>query len=272
MHPGGCDGSFVQSGRPSPGLRTALQTKGNALHTTDVNIPVDGTPMPCYLARPEGAGPYPAVIVLQEIFGVNTEMKRITDLVASAGYVGLAINYYYRTHPNLDVPYNDEGRKTGFAAAGALRKDHFMRDLAASYDWLNAQDYVRFNHIATWGFCMGGSLAFFSATMRGLAGAVSFYGGQIARGFPGGEGGSLQDADEVRAPLLLVYGGQDQHIPAADVEKIESVLSAKHKRFEIKTYEAMDHGFFRQSSAQLGSPDVADAWARVQAFLARALA
>ena len=140
------------------------------MQKSDVNISVDGVDMPCYLTRPDGAGPFPAVIVLQEIFGVNAEMRRITDLLASVGYVGLAINYYYRTHPDLNVPYNDEGRKVGFEAAGQCRKAQFMQDLGAAYDWLNEQDHVRFDHIATWGFCFGGSLAFLSATMRGLAG------------------------------------------------------------------------------------------------------
>ena len=63
-----------------------------------VNISVDGSQMDSYLARPpEGSGPHPAVIVLQEVFGVNDEMRRVTDLLAGAGYVGLAINYYHRT-------------------------------------------------------------------------------------------------------------------------------------------------------------------------------
>ena len=100
---------------------------------------------------------------------------------------------------------------------------------------------------------------------------MSFYGGQTVKGFPSGESGPLHDAGELRAPLLLVFGGQDHGIPATDVAKIENELTAKHKRFELKTYEAMGHGFFRQSSADLGSPDVADAWERVQAFLQRTL-
>jgi len=65
-----------------------------------VTVDVQGSSMPCYLARPDADGARPAVIVLQEIFGVNTEVKRIADLLASAGYVALAINYYHRTLMN----------------------------------------------------------------------------------------------------------------------------------------------------------------------------
>src|ERR1700719_4027773 len=95
-----------------------------------VTIDVAGDPMPAYLARPDGEGPRPAVIVLQEIFGVNAEVKRITDLVAGAGYVGLAINYYHRTHPNLDEPYTPEGLQAGFKAAGAVSRKTLLQDIA----------------------------------------------------------------------------------------------------------------------------------------------
>ncbi|MBV8583513.1 MAG: dienelactone hydrolase family protein, partial [Candidatus Eremiobacteraeota bacterium] len=86
------------------------------MQSSNLSIPVDGAMMPSYLARPESSSPAPAVLVLQEIFGVNKEMRRITDLVAQTGYVGLAINYYHRSDPDLDVPYNDEGMAKGRAA------------------------------------------------------------------------------------------------------------------------------------------------------------
>ena len=86
------------------------------METQSLTIDVAGSGMPAYLARPYGGSPRPAVIVLQEIFGVNAEVKRIADLVASAGYVGLAINYYHRTHPNLSEPYTQEGLQNGFKA------------------------------------------------------------------------------------------------------------------------------------------------------------
>ena len=92
------------------------------MQTQDLTIDVDGSPMPSYLARPDGNEPKPAVIVLQEIFGVNAEVKRIADLFASAGYVALAINYYHRTHPKLNEPYTQEGLQVGFAAAGAVSR------------------------------------------------------------------------------------------------------------------------------------------------------
>ncbi len=245
------------------------------MQTSQFTITVGGTAMPVYLARPDGDEPKGAVIVLQEIFGVNTEVKRITDLVAAAGYVGIAPNYYYRTHPDLNVPYTNEGLAKGFEAAGQVTLDNLKTDLQAVMDYLNSQAYVKTNHIATWGFCFGGTVAFISSMMPGLSAAVSFYGGHIAQALPNSDFVPADHAAEVRAPLLLVFGGKDAYIPQEAVDKIESSLKAAGKRFEVQVYPDQDHAFFRDSSeAMTGdsgdalSRDVSDAWECVQAFLA----
>jgi carboxymethylenebutenolidase len=245
-----------------------------------VTIDVAGSPMPAYLALPtdvDFAAKRPAVIVLQEIFGVNTEVKRITDLLAASGYVGLAINYYHRTDPELNEPYTPEGMQNGFKAAGAVTKAGLRADVAAAIDFLNAQDAVEFNHIATWGFCFGGTVAFVTATLPGLSAAICFYGGHIAKPLPDGEPAPIEDAAEIRCPLLLVYGGQDDFIPAADIEATRAALTAAHKTFEIQVYPNVGHAFFRDSGAAMldNSPDpdddvtaaVADAWDRVQSYI-----
>lgn len=234
--------------------------------------------MPAYLARPDDdRRPRPAVIVLQEIFGVNTEVKRITDLVAAAGYVGLAINYYHRTHPDLNEPYTPEGYQAGYKVAGAVTKAGLREDVAAAIGWLNGREEVEHGHIASWGFCFGGTTAFVTATLPGLAGAIAFYGTSIAAPMASGEPEALVDVAEVQCPLLLVYGGQDPSIPPEGIERTRAALTAAHKPFELHVYPDQTHAFFRDSGAQLAAghdatpSDVADAWARVQAFLRRVL-
>ncbi len=227
--------------------------------------------MPSYLSRPESVAPAPAVIVLQEIFGVNTEMRRITDLVASAGYVGLAINYYHRTDPELDCPYNDEGMTKGRGAAAKVTRQTIEADLNAAIDWLNNQEFVRFNRMATWGFCFGGSMAFFSSMLRGISGGIVFYGGQIGKPLMSGGTPLIEEAERVKAPLLMCYGGKDQGIPADELERIEQGLRAKQKRFTLKVYPDEGHGFFRQSSNSFDNPNIKDAWSRVQEFLKQSL-
>jgi len=238
------------------------------VQSESLSIDVGGNPMPSYLARPQQDGPRPAVIVLQEIFGVNTEVKRIADLLASTGYVALAINYYHRTHPNLNEPYTPEGLQNGFAAAGNITRATIRADLTAAIDYLNSQAYVESGHVATWGFCFGGTMAFESATVPGLAAAIAFYGGNIAAPLPSGEPEVLADANDIRTPLLLAFGGKDDYITAETVERIRTALTAAHKDFEIRVYPEQGHAFFRDSSAALEtSKDVADAWNLVQTFL-----
>ncbi len=239
-------------------------------------IDVAGNAMPVYLARPEDPSPRPAVIVLQEIFGVNTEVKRIADLVASAGYVALAINYYHRTHPNLNEPYTQAGLQNGFAAAGAVTRAGLAADIEAALAWLNAQPFVKAGHIATWGFCFGGTVAFFSATLDGVKAAIPFYGGHITNALPSGEPAMLADAASIKAPLLLAFGGKDDYIPPEAIEAIRSGLTAANKRFHIQVYPDQGHGFFRESSEAMAgngpsAADVNDAWNRVRAFLAETI-
>ena len=237
------------------------------VHNSHVHIEHDGSSMPAYLARPDpGSGPHPAVIVLQEIFGVNKEVKRIADLVASAGYVALAPNYYHRTHPELNEPYTAEGLERGFSAAAQLSRDSLRKDVTASIDWLNKQDFVKRGKVATWGFCVGGTVAFVTATLPGLCGAVCFYGGQIAAPMPSGEPEGLTDAKNIKIPLLLAFGGKDEWITIEHINRIRETLDTAGADFQIQVYPTVGHAFFRGSSSDMHSEVVADAWNLVQAF------
>jgi carboxymethylenebutenolidase len=242
------------------------------LQNQQLSIDVAGSSMPSYLARPDDDEPKPAVIVLQEIFGVNAEVRRITDLFARAGYVALAINYYHRTHPDLNEPYTQEGLQNGFAAAGSVSRETLRADVAAAIAWLDSQPFVKKGKIATVGFCFGGSAAFVTATLPGLAAAVPFYGGSIAGSFPNGEPEGLADTADIRVPLLLFFGGKDDYITPDQVARIEDALTKAGKEHEIVTYPNVGHAFFRESSAALSDYEVKDAWDRVQAFLGTQLA
>jgi carboxymethylenebutenolidase len=203
---------------------------------------------------------------------VNREVKRIAELFASAGYLALAPNYYYRTHPQLNEPYDDQGLQAGFAAAGQVTKANLRRDTAACIDWLNAQTFVAQGKIATCGFCFGGTAAFLTATLAGLKAAIPFYGGHIAAALPDGEPEPLDDAKEIKVPLLLFFGGKDDYIAKESIERIDRTLTELGKPHEIVVYPNVGHAFFRESSAALNKEEVADAWDRVQHFLKKNLA
>jgi carboxymethylenebutenolidase len=244
-----------------------------------VNISVDGSEMDSYLARPpSGSGPHPAVIVLQEVFGVNAEMRRVTDMLAAAGYVGLAINYYHRTHPNLDLAYEESSMATAMEARKSVTRASLYADLNAAIEWLKQQDFVRDGKIAAWGFCMGGAVAFLSATLADIHGAICFYGGSIAKPFGSGEPGALEEIDKISVPLLLCFGAEDHGIPREDIDRIREALDARGVAYRLEVYPGVGHAFFRQGTprAVAGQDQfsdeaianaVADSWNLVQAFL-----
>jgi carboxymethylenebutenolidase len=244
------------------------------VQNSNLTIEHDGSSMPAYVARPDvGSGPHPAVVVFQEIFGVNAEVKRICDLIASAGYVALAPNYYHRTHPDLNEPYTAEGLERGFAAAAQVSRDSLRKDAAAALDWLKQQEFVKPGKVAAWGFCFGGTVAFIAATLPGFAGAISFYGTSIAAAMPNGEPEALALAGEVACPVLLVFGGADDYVSPEQIDRIRRTLDEAGKDFEIQIYPTAGHAFFRGSTEHLGTSNhsevVADAWNLVQAFFRR---
>lgn len=244
----------------------------------DVVIPVDGSNMPGYLARPEeGSGPHPAVIVLQEVFGFTPETRRVTELLASIGYVGLAINYYHRTDPEMAQPYTQEGNKRAFEIASRVTPQNLNSDVTAAFDWLNSQPFVKAGKIATWGFGFGASAAFVTADVAGLSGAILFYPINLTAPLASGEA-PLDHASQVAVPLLVVFGEKDYYVSRFDMDRIHAALKTTHKRFRMQIYPNVGHSFFRfgrpQAIAELqGYSDesvaqaVADSWDLVKAFL-----
>jgi carboxymethylenebutenolidase len=219
-----------------------------------VTIDAPQGPMQSHLARLDER-PRPAVIVLEGVYGFDDEIKRITDQVASSGYVGLAIDYL-----------------RGGDAKTVFKTKNVCEDVAAARDWLNAQPFVQHGKIATWGFGFGGTAAFLAATLPGLAAAIAFYGQSIARPIPGTDGKpALDEIDEVRVPLLLVFGGHDEQIGPNEIATIRERLTAKHAHFEIEVYPEVGHSFFREDLGTIATRQIADAWGRVQSFLRRSL-
>ena len=247
----------------------------------ELTIPVGGGSMPAFLARPEdGSGAHPAVIVLQEIFGLNQEIRRITELLPSIGYVGLAINFYHRTHPNLSEQYNDEGMLRGREAATQATRESVLADVAAAAEWLTAQDFVKDGKVATWGFCFGGTVAYLSATLEGICGGIAFYGTGITREWGAAQQEALSAARDLRSPVLMVFGGEDQATPRESIERLDRTLRETGADYQIQIYPSVGHAFFRHGSPQAvksgastsdeaSAEAVADAWGLVQAFLRR---
>jgi carboxymethylenebutenolidase len=237
----------------------------------ELSLDVGDTKMAAYLARPGADGPHPAVIVLEGVYGFDEELRRITDLLASFGYVGLAINYFHRTSPELSEPFTEEGREHGEEAAKLVQKVQACADVGAARDWLNDRPFVERGRIGSWGFGFGGTIAFVTATLPGINASVVFYGQSIASLMPSGESAPIEDAKDIRSPLLLVFGGKDELVGAQDVDTITRTLTSYDKRFEVQMYPNVGHSFFRAAAGTNSMREAADAWDRVQAFFRKNL-
>ncbi len=237
----------------------------------DITIPVGDKSMPAYLVRPGAGEKHPAVIVLEGVFGFDDELRRITELLGSFGYVGLAIDYFHRSADHMSEPFTPEGRAMGERAATVVSKESARTDVAAARDWLNEQPFVDHSKIGTWGFGFGGTTAFVTATLPGIRAATVFYAQSIASLLPNKEPSPLEDAKDIRAPLLLIFGGKDELIAKRDIETIESTLAANNKRFDIQTYPNVGHSFFRATGSSASVREASDAWELVQVFFGKYL-
>lgn len=245
----------------------------------DIVIPVDGSSMPAYLARPEeGSGVHPAVIVLQEAFGFTPETKRVTELVASIGYVGLAINYYHRTNQQMAEPYTEDGVKKAFEIAASVTPQNLDADVLAAVAWLNSQPFVKSGKIATLGFDFGADGAFVTSDNTDLSGAILFYPTHLAKSMPSGGEPPLDRVAEVNIPLLIIFGEQDYYVPRADMDRIARELKSAHKDARVQVYPGVGHAFFRHGrpqaimelqrySDEAVAQAVADSWNLVKQFL-----
>jgi len=215
-----------------------------------VTIDAPNGAMQAYAAHVDGT-PRPAVIVLPGVYGYDEQLRTWTATLASFGFGGLALDYL-------------RGRDAAAIAPADVRSD-----VAAAQDWLDRQPWVRHGKIAVWGFGAGGGAAFLAATLPGLQAAIAFYGQSIARANGVSGDAPLAQVNELRAPLLLVFGGHDEQIATDDIDAIRTALGAAGKPFEIDVYPTVGHSFFREDLGTIASREIADAWDRVLAFLRR---
>ncbi|MSU74766.1 dienelactone hydrolase family protein [Candidatus Kaiserbacteria bacterium] len=216
----------------------------------------DGTEMQAYVARPVVA-PMKGIIVLQEAFGVNDYIRRISTRFSNQGYLAIAPELFHRTSTGFDADYT---KKEGVVEQmQALSDNTISVDLKASFDWLIAQG-ISEKKVAVIGFCMGGRAAFLANATLPLAAAVSFYGGGIAQTL-------LPRTHELHAPMLFVWGGKDTHILSEHTRAVADVSTAAGKPFIEVTFSEAGHGFACDARDAYHAPSAREAWALTDAFL-----
>jgi carboxymethylenebutenolidase len=212
----------------------------------------DGFKLGGYRADPAST-PKGAIVVIQEIFGVNSHIRNICDRFAKEGYVAIAPAIFDRIEPNFQSGYSPEEVAVARKFVAAPDWPAMLRDTQAAIDAVKDVGPV-----GIVGFCLGGSVAYAAATkLSGLSAAVGYYGGAVVR-----------FADEKPAvPTQLHFGEKDHGIPMSDVETIK----AKRPDVEVFIYPGAQHGFGCDERASYDKASSDLAWQRSLAFFAQHL-
>lgn len=209
----------------------------------------DGETLMGYLARPENGEPAPAVIVLQEWWGVDTHIQDVTNRFAQEGFVALAPDLY----KGVVTTEPDEARKMVME----LDMAEAVNEIRQAISYLLDQEFVAGERVGIVGFCMGGRLSLMTTLAEDrLGAAVAFYGSPIAP----------EEAASMQAPLLGLYGEQDGGIAVADVQAMGEALTAAGIENEIIVYEGAEHAFFNDTRPSYNAAAAEDAWPRTLAW------
>lgn len=237
------------------------------LTTASVQIPNGDLALDAYLAQPPAPGPYPAVIVIQEIFGVNAHIRAVTDRLATLGYVALAPALFQRTAPGFEVGYSEAETQQGRKYKDLTTASELLGDIQAAIDYLKTLPTVKASPVGTIGFCFGGHVAYLAATLGDVGVTASFYGGGIATFTPGGGEPTLSRTAEISGTVYCFFGTEDPLIPNDQVDQVEAALQAAGDRHRVFRYTGAGHGFVCDQRADYRPDAAADAWKKVQDLL-----
>jgi len=213
----------------------------------------DGHELSAYVARPSGK-PLAGLVVVQEIFGVNSHIRSVADGYARDGFLAVAPAIFDRIERGVELGYDGADLQTAMSFIPKLDPDKALVDIAAAMEFAASETGKKVGVI---GYCFGGTLAWVAAARLHPAVAVGYYGGRI---------GNYAN-EKLTAPVMLHFGKQDAHIPAEDVEKVH----AAHPEVEIYWYDA-GHGFNCDARGSYDKGAALEARERTLRFLKKHLA
>lgn len=235
--------------------------------TTPVQVPSHANPdliLDAYLAQPTAPGSYPAIVVIQEIFGVNAHIRAVTDRIAALGYVALAPALFQRTAPGFEVGYSEADTVLGRQHKDRTTAAELLGDLQGAIAYLQTLPTVQSGPVGTIGFCFGGHVAYLAATLPEVGVTASFYGGGIATFTPGGGEPTLSRTPGIPGTVYCFFGTEDPLIPNDQVDQVEAALTAASDRHRVFRYTGAGHGFVCDQRSDYRPDAAADAWKKVE--------
>ncbi|HEU5047781.1 MAG TPA: dienelactone hydrolase family protein [Rickettsiales bacterium] len=245
----------------------------NSITTETLQIAVGGSAssMGIYVARPAQEGKYPACIVCGELFGMTEHIMDITRRLAKLGYVAATFDFYHRSAPGVQLPYDEAGRDKGFELLHQLKREDVVNDVQSLLQYLRGRKDV-IPKIGIVGFSLGGHIAFLAATQLDLAVCVSFYGGwltntEISLSQPEPTVNLSPGIAKHGGRVLYMVGDLDHAVSKEQTSALEAGLKAAGVKHEVIRYPGVKHGFFADVRNTYDADASKNAWEHMQKVL-----
>jgi len=228
------------------------------IETQDVTYPGESVELKAFAAKPASGGPHPAVIVVQEWWGLNEHIKDVARRFAKEGYFAVAPDLYSRQGHKVTTDPNVAAQ-----LMGGLTPDDGIDDLLSTMSWLGRGQDAQDDRVGVIGFCMGGSYALrLPCTTKEIKAAAPFY----------GEIPPDDTLQQLGCPIFYAYGENDGWITRQDVDRLAATLKKFHKPGEVKVYTGCSHGFFNDTRKDVyRTAEAQDAWQKVLKLFAENL-
>jgi len=239
-----------------------ITTDTAGLEAGEVKIPVGDGTIPAYRAMPAQGGPFPTVLVIQEIFGVHEHIKDICRRFAKLGYFAVA--------PELYARQGDVSKMTDFSeiigkVVSKVPDKQVMSDLDAAVAWAKTTGKADTTKLGATGFCWGGRIVWlYAAHNPNLKAGVAWYGRLVGQADELHPKHPLDLVSDLKAPVLGLYGGADMGIPNDTVESMQKALKAANKPCEIVLYPDTPHGFHADYRPSYRKEHAEAGWKRLQ--------
>ena len=240
--------------------QTAVSTDASGLEAGEVKIPVKDGEIPAYRAMPSSGGPFPIVLVVQEIFGVHEHIKDICRRFAKTGYLAVAPELYARQG---DVSKISNFNEIISRVVSKVPDAQVMSDLDAAADWAGSHSGDA-RKLGVTGFCWGGRIVWlYAAHSPSLKAGVAWYGRFAGDTTPLQPSNPIDVAASLKAPVLGLYGGADQGIPSDTVDRMREALKKAGSPSEIIVYPDAPHGFHADYRPSYRKEAAQDGWKRL---------
>jgi carboxymethylenebutenolidase len=243
---------------------TVITTASEGLTAGEVKIPAGDIEIPAYRAMPAKGGPFPVVLVVQEIFGVHEHIKDMCRRFAKEGYLAVAPELYARQG---DPTKFTDWKQLYAEVVSKVPDAQVMSDLDAAVAWAGKSGSGDVKRVGVTGFCWGGRITWlYCAHSPQVKAGVAWYGRLVGETSPLQPKYPIDVVADLKAPVLGLYGGKDQGIPLADVEKMRTALAAAKNPSEIVVFPEAGHGFNADYRPSYRAEDAREGWRQALAW------